>query len=104
MKDYSTARHWAISGIGYGKGFSEQEAIDNYVATQERNWSHMQYSGESKDLATALREGDLRPVTYLAPEGVDGFVSDGVIRWTQDGKVVRTATDDDVINNPHWQG
>ena len=103
MTNYSTARYWAISGIGYGKGFSEQEARENYVAIQERNWARMGYAGESPDLRTALTEGELQPVTYLAPEGADGFFSDGRVHWTQDGQHMREATVDDVLTNPHWK-
>lgn len=105
MTDYTGARFWAISGLGYGKGFSEEEAKENYVQIQLRNWTRMGYSGPSKDLEDALRNGELRPVTFKSPEGVDGFISDGSVYWTTEGsdELPVKATDADVLNNPFWK-
>lgn len=69
--DYTDARYWAIGGIGYGRGFTAQEALDNYVSVQLRNWK-----GHTRITEDRLRDGELKPKVYLAPEGVQGFVID----------------------------
>ena len=95
MTDYSDARYWAISGIGYGKGFTPEEAKANYAKTQLRN-----HGPQVRDLL----ENEAAPVVYLAPEGSDGFVHswDG-LTWTAGDDDVRKAEADDVIENPHWK-
>lgn len=81
-KDYSKALFYAISGLGYGKGFTPEEAVENYVTTQLRN-----YPAKSTIYKTrpkwqeALRTGDAKAVVWEAPEGTVGFVLDSRVRW-----------------------
>lgn len=89
MKDYSTARFWAISSIGYGKGFDAAEALENYVKTQLRN--HPASTTVFKTKAKweeALRTGEAKPTLFQAPEGYTGFVIGMGSHWTRevDGK------------------
>lgn len=88
MKDYSDARFYAISGIGYGKGFTPEEAQENYVATQLRNYpARSTVYGTRKKWQEALTTGDAKAIVWEAPEGTTGFVLDGRVRWQDaDGK------------------
>lgn len=92
--DYSTARFFAIGGIGYGKGFTVDEARDNYVAIQRSNFPHID--------AAELTDGNLRPVLWQAPEGVTGFFTDGgAPYWTQEGEKARQADwTTELVDNP----
>jgi hypothetical protein len=105
VKDYSTARFWAISSIGYGKGFTAEEALENYVKTQMRN--HPASSTVFKTKAKweeALRTGEAKPVLHRSPEGFDGFVLgfDG-LQWKRevDGHTeYRAARPEDYVELP----
>lgn len=82
MKDYSKSRFYAISGIGYGKGDTPEEAVDNYVATQLRNHPAKNTVFKTKPKwEAALRSGDAKGIVWEAPEGTVGFVLDGRVRW-----------------------
>jgi hypothetical protein len=84
MTDYTNARFYAISSIGYGKGFTAEEAIENYVATQMRSYSWKTTIFKSKkEWEAALRTGDAQAQVWQAPEGAEGFVlsTDGIF-WT----------------------
>lgn len=84
MTDYTTALFWAISGIGYGKGFTAEEAEANYVTAQLRNYRAKDtIYGTGPKFRAALESGDLRPSIWQAPEGTTGFFSDGQIHWTR---------------------
>lgn len=89
MTDYSNAPFWAISGIGYGKGFTPEEAVENYVKTQLRNYSAKStiYKTRPKWEA-ALRTGDAKPQVWRSPEGFTGFTLGSGLQWTRevDGK------------------
>jgi hypothetical protein len=89
-----TARFWAISGLGWGKGNTPGEAIENYVEAQLRNWPAKStvYKTPMK-WAKALRTGEAKPDVWLAPEGTTGFVSGMGSHWTspgEDGEDVHT--------------
>jgi hypothetical protein len=89
MTDYSTARYWAISSIGYGKGFDAEEAVRNYVATQLRNYPASTTVFKTRKAWTAaLTDGEAAPQVWLAPEGWTGFVLGMGSHWTRevDGK------------------
>jgi hypothetical protein len=85
-KDYTCARHFAISGIGYGKGFSPAEALDNYVKIQLRNIpADRTIFKTRKAWEEALRSGEAKASVWVAPEGWDGFLlSDEGLSWTRE--------------------
>lgn len=74
-KDYSNARFYAISSIGYGKGFTAEEAVENYVKTQLRNhdWRNTIFQSR-KDWEEALRTGEAKAQVWAAPREAEGFV------------------------------
>jgi hypothetical protein len=76
MKDYSNSRFWAISGLGYGKGDDVAEAVQNHDEIQGQNW------GENLTVPVA----EIPLTVWEAPEWSNGFVSDGSIRWTAQGR------------------
>lgn len=88
IRNYSNARYFAISSIGYGKGFSEEEALENYVKSQLRNipFEHTIFETK-KEWEAALRSGMAQAQVWLAPEGWTGFTLafDG-LRWKRDVK------------------
>lgn len=89
MTDYSNARYFAISGLGYGKGFTVAEAIENYVQTQLVNHRAEDTIFETRPkFEAALREGNLKAEVWLAPEGFTGFMTGQGAHWTRevDGK------------------
>ena len=84
--DYSDARFFAISSIGYGKGFTAEEAVENYVATQLANHpASSTVFGTKAKWEEALRSGEAQADVWQAPEGWTGFVLgfDG-LHWTRD--------------------
>jgi hypothetical protein len=90
MTDYTTARYYAISSIGYGKGFSAEEAIENYVAIQRRNhhWKTTVFKS-SKAWEEALRTGEAKAKVWQAPEGTTGFeYGFGGLRWVKGDEYV----------------
>lgn len=91
-RDIAQARFWAISGIGYGKGFTPGEAIENYVAVQMRDTpAKNTIFGTRAKWEAALRTGEAKADVWHAPEGVTGFVTDGRLHWLtpgEDGKDV----------------
>lgn len=83
--DYSTARFYAITGIGYGKGFDAQEASRNYVNTQLRNVPAEQTVFKTRaKFRAALVTGELKPEVYYAPDGASGFRLGSDFVWTFD--------------------
>lgn len=85
MKDYKDAPFWAISSIGYGKGFTPEEALDNYVQIQVRNYPANTTAFKTKPKwAEALRSGEAAPEIWKAPEGFTGFVIGMGAHWTRD--------------------
>lgn len=93
MTDYATAPYWAITGLGYGKGFTPEEAVENYLRIQMRNWQ------QSREAILDAGWGRV----WKAPEGTTGFVADGEIRWEIDGEYVKAEQDQivgDVGNVP----
>ena len=97
--DYTGARYYAISGLGYGKGFSPEEAVQNYVATQMRNHkaANTQYKTKAK-FEVGLREGEMKAKVWHAPEGTAGFVIDhtGLNWYDDDGKYTPATAGDRV--------
>lgn len=67
-------RYWAISGIGWGRGTSPDEAVQNYIETQQLNHKHL----TEEQLAQG---GELGPDVWYAPEGTEGFVLGGKLIW-----------------------
>lgn len=98
MTDYSDARFYAISGIGYGKGFTAEEAVENYVKIQLRNHpAKNTVFGTRAKWEAALRTGEAKPQVWHAPEGATGFILDSRIHWTmKDGSHV-TATEEHLV-------
>lgn len=85
MTDYTEARYWAISSIGYGKGFTAHEALDNYVAIQARNHPASTTVFKTKPKwEEALRSGEAAPEIWRAPEGFTGFVMGMGAHWTRE--------------------
>ena len=78
MENYTDSRYWALSGMGWGRGFTPEEAIENYVATQLQNFAAEQTIFKTtENFEAALRgqgsEKSLRPNLWKAPPGVSGF-------------------------------
>lgn len=100
--DYSTARYYALSGLGYGKGFTPEEAVANYVAAQLSNYRAADTVFKTRPkFKAALETGELAPQVWLAPEGTTGFrAGSGYLYWTtgQDGRGV-SATDDQLVTS-----
>lgn len=89
-KDYSEARYWAISGMGYGKGFTPEEAVENYVVTQMRNYRVKDTVFKTKkEFETALRTGEVRPAMFRSPEGYTGFQMGMGSQWVKEVDGVR---------------
>lgn len=90
-----TPRYWAISGMGYGKGNTPGEAIENYVATQKRNLPAKSTVFKTpKAWDEALRTGAAKADVWHAPEGTVGFVLDPSLKWeTADGTYVAATRD-----------
>lgn len=89
-RSYETARFFAISAIGYGRGFTEEEALENYVKIQLQSIPVKSTIFKTKrQWEAALRTGDARPQIWQAPEGWNGFTYgwDGLM-WKRevDGK------------------
>jgi hypothetical protein len=85
MTDYSTARYWAISGLGYGKGFTPAEAVDNYIKTQMRNHpARTTVFKTAKAWRAALTTGECRAQVWKSPEGYDGFTVGIGSMWTRE--------------------
>lgn len=101
MTDYSDARFWAISSIGYGKGFTPQEALDNYVRIQARNYpARTTVFKTAPKWKEALRSGEAAPEIWKAPEEADGFVIGMGSHWTKDGSPVREFDGEDRVLCP----
>lgn len=73
--------YYALTGIGWGRGSTPSEAVENYLSAQRRNFPH-------------LSEDELQEVwgfVWQAPAGTTGFydsprgmtwvVDDGVREW-----------------------
>lgn len=102
MTDYTEARFYAISGLGYGKGFTATEAYENYVQTQLRNTRAKDTIYETKPkFEAALRTGDLKPDIWQAPEGTAGFVIDSSLRWYDDDDNYTAATEEHLVERAH---
>ena len=89
MTDYTDARFWAISGLGYGKGFTPEEAVENYVKSQLRNIRASDTIFKTRPkFEAALRDGEAKAQVWKSPEGYTGFVTGMGSQWTRevDGK------------------
>lgn len=85
--DQQAGTYWALSGLGWGRGETPQEAVDNYVEAQMRNYpaKHTVFKTRPKFKA-ALTTGEVKPEVWKAPEGYDGFVTGMGAFWTADDK------------------
>lgn len=71
---------YAITGIGWGKGETRQEAKQNYLDAQRRNYRGI--TDEELDDAWGF--------VWKAPEGATGFALDMVLYWhMEDGSTVK---------------
>jgi hypothetical protein len=85
MTDYTNARYWALSSIGYGKGHTPEEAVENYVTSQLRNFRAKDTIFKTRPKwEAALRNGEASPSLWLAPEGFTGFVNGMGSWWTRE--------------------
>lgn len=75
-----TPRYYALSGLGWGRGNTPGEAIENYVESNSRNWKMTIFKSRA-GFEKALRTGDAKPQVWHAPEGATGFVQDTILRW-----------------------
>lgn len=109
LRSYKTARYFAISAIGYGKGFTQEEALENYVKTIMRDIPVSSTVFDTrKEWEEALRSGVAQAQVWIAPEGWDGFLLafDG-LSWKRDvkGKTeYRKAQITELVYNPERQG
>lgn len=98
MKDYGDAQFYAISGIGYGKGFTAEEAEENYYAQQARSFRHLHRTVKGR---IAKIKEMAPPSIFKAPADATGFVFDGSVRWTvteADGSTrMEAATEEQVV-------
>lgn len=100
MKDYTDARYWAISGLGYGKGFTPEEAVENYVAIQLRNYRAKDtIFGTRPKFEAALREGEVKAEVWKAPEGTTGFVVDHRgLQWYDADSTYTAASEEHLVS------
>lgn len=99
MKDYNGAPYWAISGVGYGRGFTAEEAVENYVAIQLRNYPASTTIFKTKPKwEAALRDGEAKAEVWKAPEGTTGFVVDHRgLQWYDADATYTPATEDQLV-------
>lgn len=95
MDDYNGARYWAISAVGYGRGFSPGEAESNYAERVAMDFKHL-HRVKAKRLEIVR---DTFPATvWKSPEEAIGFVLDSQVRWTfADGRRPVAATEEDLV-------
>lgn len=91
--DYTNARYWAISTLGYGKGFSVEEAVAN----------HDEWVG--RDYAESLKVpiGSVALTVWESGDDVDGFA--GTTYWTSGGATVSEFAEDEIRAHraqPQW--
>lgn len=67
----NTPRFYAITGLGWGRGDTAQEAIDNYLRVVRKNFPHL--SDEERD--------EVWGFVWEAPEGTTGFFIDNRVHW-----------------------
>lgn len=77
----TTPRYYALNGIGWGRGNTPGEAIENFVANVGRRWKTTVYKSRAS-FEKELRTGDIKPQVWHAPEGTTGFVLDSILNWT----------------------
>lgn len=95
--DYSKARYYAIYSLGYGRGFTAEEAKENYYESVANDMPKTR----TKDEWMSYLMQNSQQVVWRSPEGAQGFVKVGsTIRWMiSDGLV--SATDEQVVDNPY---
>lgn len=81
MKDYSDATFWAISSLGYGRGYDVQEAVTNHDRIVSRDYRDM----------LNRPVGEIPMLVW--ERAADGFVLDSQVRWETDGKYVGSDVD-----------
>ena len=92
MTDYSDASFFAISTIGYGRGFTPDEAVSNYYDTQVSNFAHLhRLRAKRREIIAEAAP----PTVWEAPEGTEGFTTDGSrVFWLRaDGSQVPVESD-----------
>lgn len=97
MTDYTHARFYAISTIGYGRGRTAEEAVENYYDYLQADLSFL---AASKAGRVAKLQSDYEPTVFEAPAAATGFTLVGMhVKWnTPDGLV--PATDDQKVSTP----
>lgn len=74
MTNYTNARFYAISTIGWGKGFTPEEAVKNYYDEQAQNFPRLHRT--IKGRIAKLKES-APPTVFEAPVDAEGFATDG---------------------------
>lgn len=98
MTDYTDARFYAISAIGYGKGFTAEEASENYYDVQARNFSYLHRTIKGRIMK--LKE-TAPPTVFEAPADAESFVTDGSqVMWNLADGSRALATSDQIIGVP----
>jgi hypothetical protein len=96
--------YWAVSSIGWGKGSTIDEAVDNYVKTQLRNYSATSTIFRTKPKwEAALRSGEASPDVWQAPSGVHGFVIDHRgMHWTNVSGTIESDVEIEQLVRESW--
>lgn len=98
-----TGRYWAITGLGWGRGETAEEATANYVAAQLRNYRAADTVFETRPkFKAALETGECAARVWQAPEGTEGFYADPTIHWQgANDEDLGTASAETMVVDPH---
>lgn len=107
--DYTYAPFYAISGSGYGKGFTTREAVENFVKAVTRGLKVNDTPFKTKtEMVDHFTSGGGAPTEWKAPEGAVGFVL-GVVpghgrvpQWEAEDGTYTVCTEEQMVHNPHW--
>lgn len=99
-----TSIFYAISSIGWGRGATIDEAVDNYVKTQLRNYSASSTVFKTRaKWEAALRSGEASADVWKAPNGVHGFVVDHKgLHWTNVSGTIESDAEVEQLVKPSW--
>jgi hypothetical protein len=97
MDIMENCRLWAVSGLGWGRGETVEEAVRNHDEIVGRDWGKM--------LSVPINEVGL--AVWECPDWATGFVTDGSLRWTAEGHGSYKADPEKEIRavrrpDPHW--
>lgn len=95
---------YAVSSIGWGKGSTIEEAVENYVTTQLRNYpASMTVFKTRAKWEQALRSGEASADVWRAPHGAQGFIIDDMgLHWTNVSGVIESDAELDQLVQPSW--